>query len=343
MCLTVVAKRELQLLVQIILLALQILRHRPIYDGPQQNYHEIQNRSPVFSLCHLRECSGDPVITDEMSDESSNRKSHEYVYGGRFAKCQSLTNGQAGSLRIFECGNRAGRCRWSASFLGDLRFPPPFHSGAAPYSPRFTPIGSQGLDANASPLILQCTVDAGWPRFVIGTLRFVIPGKTYPFPPPLFPETGVYRTEAEACLSCREDATPWGKAAVPSAACLGCPSCFLSGRSSLTCDFASRLKIPTGGEIVYSRYTAKEMGGGGNTFVKFRSFDTRLESCRPTLNNSRYLDIQYVIAMASTIMCQGPRGQQYTESRLRVRRFDMYRKEGGRGEEEFLRRLASIL
>ncbi|KAJ8878511.1 hypothetical protein PR048_019089 [Dryococelus australis] len=31
-------------------------------------------------------------------------------------------------------GNRAGRCRWSAGFLGDLPFPPPLHSGAAPYS-----------------------------------------------------------------------------------------------------------------------------------------------------------------------------------------------------------------
>ncbi|KAJ8869182.1 hypothetical protein PR048_030752 [Dryococelus australis] len=42
----------------------------------------------------------------------------------------------AGSLRIFACGNRAGRCRWSAGFLGDLPFPPPFHSGASPYSPQ---------------------------------------------------------------------------------------------------------------------------------------------------------------------------------------------------------------
>ncbi|KAJ8866143.1 hypothetical protein PR048_033667 [Dryococelus australis] len=40
-----------------------------------------------------------------------------------------------GSLRIFACGNRAGRCRWSVGFLGDLLFNPPFHSGAAPYSP----------------------------------------------------------------------------------------------------------------------------------------------------------------------------------------------------------------
>ncbi|KAJ8895937.1 hypothetical protein PR048_001278 [Dryococelus australis] len=37
----------------------------------------------------------------------------------------------AGSLRIFACGNRAGRCR----FLGDVPFPPPFHSSAASYSP----------------------------------------------------------------------------------------------------------------------------------------------------------------------------------------------------------------
>ncbi|KAJ8877588.1 hypothetical protein PR048_022043 [Dryococelus australis] len=42
----------------------------------------------------------------------------------------------AGPLRIFACGNRPGRCRWSAGFRGDLPFPPPLHSGAAPYSPQ---------------------------------------------------------------------------------------------------------------------------------------------------------------------------------------------------------------
>ncbi|KAJ8869750.1 hypothetical protein PR048_028758 [Dryococelus australis] len=31
---------------------------------------------------------------------------------------------------------RSGRCRWSASFLGDLPLPSPFHSGAVPYSPQ---------------------------------------------------------------------------------------------------------------------------------------------------------------------------------------------------------------
>ncbi|KAJ8897550.1 hypothetical protein PR048_002899 [Dryococelus australis] len=42
----------------------------------------------------------------------------------------------AGHSRFFACENRAGRCRWSAGFLGDLPFPPPFHSSAAPYSPQ---------------------------------------------------------------------------------------------------------------------------------------------------------------------------------------------------------------
>ncbi|KAJ8869016.1 hypothetical protein PR048_030562 [Dryococelus australis] len=41
----------------------------------------------------------------------------------------------AWSLRIFICGNRAGRCHQSAGFFGVLPFPQPLDSGAAPYSP----------------------------------------------------------------------------------------------------------------------------------------------------------------------------------------------------------------
>ncbi|KAJ8882756.1 hypothetical protein PR048_014569 [Dryococelus australis] len=36
-----------------------------------------------------------------------------------------------------------------AGFLGVLPFPPPFHSGASPYSPRFTLIGSRDLDVRS--------------------------------------------------------------------------------------------------------------------------------------------------------------------------------------------------
>ncbi|KAJ8868577.1 hypothetical protein PR048_030115 [Dryococelus australis] len=45
-------------------------------------------------------------------------------------------NSKPGHLRMFECGRRAGRCRWSAGFLGVLPFAPSFHSGTAPYSPQ---------------------------------------------------------------------------------------------------------------------------------------------------------------------------------------------------------------
>ncbi|KAJ8872299.1 hypothetical protein PR048_025903 [Dryococelus australis] len=36
--------------------------------------------------------------------------------------------------QLFASENIAGRCRWSAGFLGDLPFPPTLHSSAAPYS-----------------------------------------------------------------------------------------------------------------------------------------------------------------------------------------------------------------
>ncbi|KAJ8866909.1 hypothetical protein PR048_032771 [Dryococelus australis] len=53
------------------------------------------------------------------------------------------------TLGFLHVDNGAGRCRWSAGFLGDLPFPPPFHFGAAPYSTNFTLIGSQELDQSA--------------------------------------------------------------------------------------------------------------------------------------------------------------------------------------------------
>ncbi|KAJ8868911.1 hypothetical protein PR048_030452 [Dryococelus australis] len=52
-----------------------------------------------------------------------------------------------GHSHIFTSGDRAGRCRWLAGFLGDLPLPPTLHSGAVPFSPRFTLIASQDLVA----------------------------------------------------------------------------------------------------------------------------------------------------------------------------------------------------
>ncbi|KAJ8878378.1 hypothetical protein PR048_018955 [Dryococelus australis] len=55
-----------------------------------------------------------------------------------------------GRSRIFACRNRAGRCLRSA-VLGDPQFPAPLHSGAAPYPPHFTLIGSQNLNKSCPP------------------------------------------------------------------------------------------------------------------------------------------------------------------------------------------------
>ncbi|KAJ8880004.1 hypothetical protein PR048_020626 [Dryococelus australis] len=55
-----------------------------------------------------------------------------------------------GRSRNFACGNRAGRCLWSAGFFfGELPFPTLLHSNAAPYSHSFTLIDSQDLDVKS--------------------------------------------------------------------------------------------------------------------------------------------------------------------------------------------------
>ncbi|KAJ8882203.1 hypothetical protein PR048_018691 [Dryococelus australis] len=51
----------------------------------------------------------------------------------------------------FRMCNRTVQCRWLAGFLGDLPFPPPLHSGGAPFLPRFIIIGSQDLDVKRRP------------------------------------------------------------------------------------------------------------------------------------------------------------------------------------------------
>ncbi|KAJ8871074.1 hypothetical protein PR048_027378 [Dryococelus australis] len=58
------------------------------------------------------------------------------VFHAHLPPRRSGFNPRPGSLRIFAFRNRARQCRWSAGFLGDIPYPPPFNSGAAPYSPQ---------------------------------------------------------------------------------------------------------------------------------------------------------------------------------------------------------------
>ncbi|KAJ8869149.1 hypothetical protein PR048_030717 [Dryococelus australis] len=60
---------------------------------------------------------------------------HTRQYGTRYLfPCKSAIGSEPS--RAYTESTQAGRCRWLAGFLGDLPFPPPFHSSAAPYSPQ---------------------------------------------------------------------------------------------------------------------------------------------------------------------------------------------------------------
>ncbi|KAJ8874310.1 hypothetical protein PR048_025156 [Dryococelus australis] len=55
------------------------------------------------------------------------------------------------SCRIIACGNRAGRCRWFAGFLGDLLFPPALLFRCCSMLTSITLIGSQELTGKSRP------------------------------------------------------------------------------------------------------------------------------------------------------------------------------------------------
>ncbi|KAJ8894766.1 hypothetical protein PR048_000073 [Dryococelus australis] len=67
--------------------------------------------------------------------------------GGLVVRLLASHQGETGS---FPAGIAPGFSH-SVGFLWDLSFPSPLHSGAAPYSSRFTPIGSQDIDVKSSP------------------------------------------------------------------------------------------------------------------------------------------------------------------------------------------------
>ncbi|KAJ8889074.1 hypothetical protein PR048_008568 [Dryococelus australis] len=66
-----------------------------------------------------------------------------------------LASHQSEKRSIQDFRNRAGRCRWSAGFLGDLQFPLPFHSAAAPSSPQ-----SPSLALKASSILRAAQISS---------------------------------------------------------------------------------------------------------------------------------------------------------------------------------------
>ncbi|KAJ8892438.1 hypothetical protein PR048_005018 [Dryococelus australis] len=83
------------------------------------------------------------------------------------------------TLRFLACGNRAGRCRWSAGFLGDLPFPRPFIPALLHTS--FTLIGSHDLAVRSCLHLFMHSLfvlDVNTSRSALTHSRLHLPGFT---------------------------------------------------------------------------------------------------------------------------------------------------------------------
>ncbi|KAJ8887421.1 hypothetical protein PR048_013636 [Dryococelus australis] len=83
------------------------------------------------------------TVTDEGDDWTRTSVLQEIAI---LLRSRTGFDSRRGRPGILAWGNRAGRYRWSAGFLGVVPYLPPLQSNAAPYSPRFTHNGSQDLD-----------------------------------------------------------------------------------------------------------------------------------------------------------------------------------------------------
>ncbi|KAJ8887696.1 hypothetical protein PR048_013914 [Dryococelus australis] len=83
----------------------------------------------LFSSPEAEKCAGDKdcTVTRNKCAIAATRRA-VFSRPARLPPRRTGFNPRPGHYRIFASGNRAGRCRWSAGFLGDLRFPTPFHS-----------------------------------------------------------------------------------------------------------------------------------------------------------------------------------------------------------------------
>ncbi|KAJ8866536.1 hypothetical protein PR048_032393 [Dryococelus australis] len=79
-------------------------------------------------------------------------------------------NPRPGHSRIFACGNRTVRCRWSVGFLGDTPLPQPFHSSAAPYinNPHRLSILSEFRIRN---ILRRFTLALAWTTLIVAIIQ----------------------------------------------------------------------------------------------------------------------------------------------------------------------------
>ncbi|KAJ8880212.1 hypothetical protein PR048_016678 [Dryococelus australis] len=109
-----------------------------------------------------------PPVSPPPPEQTRDRDSHKSFCATRRCRARtqltSLSAGEPGSIpairsRISACGNRAGRCRWSTGFIGDLPFPPPCIPALFCTHLSFSLIGSQDLGSESCIDILSRIAD----------------------------------------------------------------------------------------------------------------------------------------------------------------------------------------
>ncbi|KAJ8894986.1 hypothetical protein PR048_000294 [Dryococelus australis] len=84
----------------------------------------------------------------------------------------------AGSLMIFACGNRAGRCCWSTGFLEDIPFPPALPFRCCSILTSITLTGSQDPNVKSRPNIFTHTLtleELQWSRDLLLLCELAVP------------------------------------------------------------------------------------------------------------------------------------------------------------------------
>ncbi|KAJ8898013.1 hypothetical protein PR048_003373 [Dryococelus australis] len=131
----------------------------PICDNPDVTWPEIEP-APGYGKCSTIRDSWQHYFADTRWQAQGRRQAQMKIKGSeqklkKGGRQHDLHTKETGDPRpghrIFASGNRAGRCRWSAGFLGYIPFPPPLPSGTAPYSLQSPIIGSQDLAVKSRP------------------------------------------------------------------------------------------------------------------------------------------------------------------------------------------------
>ncbi|KAJ8870568.1 hypothetical protein PR048_029591 [Dryococelus australis] len=139
---------------------MNIVKYRVVSGVVWTNLTMVSSNTDTYRTGVLTVVDIGPINTPKIFYRFKIASMFFFLFLGRLGSVvdNPLTShqGEPGSIparvtEFFASGNRAGRCRWSAGFLGDLRFPPAPSFRRHSICTSITLIGSQDLAVKSSP------------------------------------------------------------------------------------------------------------------------------------------------------------------------------------------------